>query len=133
MSFDPITAGLDIAGKIIDRVWPDKTQQDVAKLDLLKAQIANEFQLQAAQIAVNTAEAASQSLFVAGWRPAIGWICAAALGYQYLLRPLLAWLMAVVGHPIPIMPGLDANLWELMLGMLGIGGLRTFEKVKGVA
>ena len=133
MSFDPITAGLEIAGKIIDRVWPDHTQQDAAKLDLLKSQIANEFALQAAQISTNTAEAQSQSLFVAGWRPAIGWICSAALAYQYLVRPLLAWTMSVIGHPVPPMPGLDQNLWELMLGMLGIGGLRTFEKVKGVA
>ena len=133
MSFDPITAGLEIAGKIIDRVWPDKTAQDAAKLDLLKIQMANEFALQLGQVQTNTAEAASSNLFVAGWRPAVGWVCAAALAYQYLLRPLLAWTMAVIGHPIPPMPGIDQNLWELMLGMLGIGGLRSFEKVKGVA
>src|SRR5437762_6118852 len=123
MPFDPITAGLDIAGKIIDRVWPDKTQQDASKMDLLKTQMANEFALQLGQIQVNTTEAASPSLFVSGWRPAVGWVCVGAMAYQYLLRPLLAWSMAVVGHPIPIMPGLDQNLWELMLGMLGIGGL----------
>lgn len=134
MAFDPITAGIDLASKIIDRVWPDKTAQDEAKLEMLKLQIANEFQLQVAQIQVNTAEAASSSIFVAGWRPAIGWICSAALAYQYILRPLVSWAMVLTGHQtIGPMPGLDSNLWELMLGMLGIGGLRTFEKVKGVA
>lgn len=136
MAFDPISAGLEIAGKIIDRVWPDKTAQDEAKLEMLKLQIANEFQLQAAQIQVNTAEAASGSMFVAGWRPAIGWICSFALAYQYILRPLVSWVLMLHGselQTIAPMPGLDDNLWELMLGMLGIGGLRTFEKIKKVA
>lgn len=133
MALDPITAGIELADRIISRVWPDKTAQDEAKLEMLKLQIASEFQLQAAQIQVNQAEAASQSMFVAGWRPGIGWVCTIALAYQYILRPLLSWLCAVIGHPIPPMPGLDENLWELMLGMLGIGGLRTFEKIKKVA
>lgn len=133
MPLDPITAGLDLASTIINKIWPDHTQQDAAKLDLLKVEMANQFALQLGQIQTNTAEATSTNMFVAGWRPAVGWVCAAALAYQYLLRPLLAWSMAVAGHPIPPMPGLDQNLWELMLGMLGIGGLRSFEKVKGVA
>jgi len=133
MPLDPITAGLDLASTIINKIWPDHTQQDAAKLDLLKVEMANQFALQLGQIQVNTAEAASTSMFVAGWRPAVGWVCVGAMAYQYLLRPLLAWCMAIVGHPIPPMPGLDQNLWELMLGMLGIGGLRSFEKVKGVA
>jgi hypothetical protein len=129
----PLIAAFDIAGKIIDRVWPDRSEQDAAKLDILKTQIANEFQLQLGQIEVNKTEAANQNLFVAGWRPAIGWVCAIALGYQYLIRPLLAWSMAISGHPIPPMPSLDSNLWELMFGLLGLGALRTVEKVKGVS
>lgn len=132
-SFDPITAGLDLANNIINKIWPDETEEKKANAENIRIQIVSAFQLVMGQIQVNMAEAASTSMFVAGWRPAIGWVCAAALAYQYLMRPLLSWGLAVVGHPIPPMPGLDQNLWELMLGMLGIGGLRTFEKVKGVA
>ena len=68
------------------------------------------------------------SLFVAGWRPAIGWVCALALGFQYLLRPLFGWAAGVWWPQLPALPGLDANLWELMFGMLGLGGLRSFER-----
>lgn len=133
MAFDPITAGLDLVGKVIDRVWPDPAAEIAAKLDILKLQLGNEVSLLLGQLEINKAEASSSSIFVAGWRPAIGWICAAALAYQYILRPLVAWGFAISGNPIPIMPGLDGNLWELMMGMLGLGGLRTFEKVKGAA
>ena len=86
-----------------------------------------------AQTDINKEEAKSSSLFVSGWRPAIGWVCALALAYQYLLRPLGGTFAALIGVAIPPLPGLDDNLWQLMMGMLGMGGLRTFEKVQGVA
>ena len=76
------------------------------------------------------AEAASPSLFVAGWRPAIGWTCAAALAYQFLLAPLAVWVGFLIGHPVPKPPTLDEHLWELMFGMLGLGALRSLEKIK---
>lgn len=135
-----ISSVLDFGSKIIDRVWPDPQQAAAAKLELFKAQQAGEFkemdqafELAKAQIGVNQAEAGNGSVFVSGWRPAIGWVCAAALGYQYLLRPLAAWGFAAFGHQLPVLPGLDDNLWQLMMGMLGLGSLRSYEKVKGVA
>jgi hypothetical protein len=82
---------------------------------------------------VNTEEAKSTNLFVSGWRPSIGWVCSFALAYQYIVRPLLTWGLMATGHAIPPMPGLDDNLWQLLLGMLGLGGLRTVEKLKGAA
>ena len=85
------------------------------------------------QLEINKVEAANANIFVSGWRPAIGWVCALALLYQYLVRPLAVAIFAAVGHPLPTMPGLDENLWQLMMAMLGMGGLRTFEKVQGVA
>ena len=92
------------------------------------------------QLEVNRAEAASSSLFVAGWRPAIGWIGAAALGYQFLLYPLLVWAWALlqarglVSGDLQPPPMLDTDaLWVVLSGMLGIAGLRSVEKVKGVA
>lgn len=133
-----ISSVLDFGSKIIDRVWPDPAQAAAAKLELFKAQQAGEFkemdqafEIAKAQIGVNQVEAGNGAVFVSGWRPAIGWVCAAALAYQYLLRPLVSWGVLAAGHSLPPMPGLDENLWQLMMGMLGLGGLRTFEKVKG--
>lgn len=122
---DAIAAGL----KIIDKFVPDPAAKAKAESDLRDS-------LQkwdADQSQVNAAEAASGSIFVGGWRPFIGWVCGAALAYQYVVAPLAVWLGFLVGHPIPKPPALDDSLWQLMLGMLGMGGLRTFEKIRGVA
>lgn len=133
MSLDPITAALDIGGKIIDRLWPDPEKADQAKLELFKMQQAGELAGITGQLAVNQAEAASASPWVAGWRPAVGWVCALALLYQFVLRPLIEFGFLAAGHPLPKLPGIDDNLWQLLAGMLGIGGFRTFEKVRKVA
>jgi hypothetical protein len=85
------------------------------------------------QMEVNRQEAAHASMFVAGWRPFIGWCCGLALAYQFIAAPIAIWIGFVVGHPVPKPPTLDDNLWQLMFGMLGMGALRSFEKLKGVA
>jgi hypothetical protein len=126
MAIDPLTAGIDLATTVISKLWPDKTAQE-------QAQLAAAVGIVQGQLAVNQAEAANPSAFTSGWRPGIGWVCAIALATQYIARPMLAWYGIVSGHPLPALPGIDDNLWQLMLGMLGLGGLRTFEKVKGVA
>lgn len=126
MALDPLTAGMDLAGQIIQKIWPDKTAQE-------QAQLAAAVQIVQGQLDTNRAEAASPSAFTSGWRPAIGWVCASALACQYIARPLLQWAGIVIGHPFPDLPGIDDNLWQLMLGMLGLGGLRTVEKLNGKA
>ena len=123
-----VDALLGIGGKLIDKLIPDPAARDAARFELLKLQQSGELAAMLAQTDVNKVEAASGSVFVAGWRPAIGWVCALAMGYQYLLRPFL-----VAFNPALAFPGLDDNLWQLLAGMLGLGGLRTFEKVNGVA
>ena len=133
MALDPVTAVLDIGGKLIDRLWPDPAQGAAAKLELIKLQQSGDLAQMTGQLEINKIEAANANMFVSGWRPAIGWVCALALLYQYLVRPLAVAVFAAVGHPLPTMPGLDENLWQLMMAMLGMGGLRTFEKVQGVA
>ena len=133
MALDPITAAMDIGGKLIDRLWPDPAQGAAAKLELIKLQQSGDLAQMTGQLEINKIEAANANRFVSGWRPAIGWVCALALLYQYLVRPLAVAIFAAVGHPLPTMPGLDENLWQLMMAMLGMGGLRTFEKVQGVA
>ena len=123
-----LDAMLGIGGKLIDKLIPDPAAKDAAKLELLKLQQSGELAAMTAQTEINKVEAANSSIFVSGWRPAIGWVCAAAMCYQYLARPFLAAL-----YPVLAFPGLDENLWQLMMGMLGLGGLRTFEKVNNVA
>jgi hypothetical protein len=133
MALDPLTAILDIGGKVIDRLFPDPAQKAAAQLELFKLQQQGELTQIAGQLEINKAEAASSSAFTSSWRPAIGWVCALALFFQYIARPLLMWVGLVTGHQWPPLPGIDDNLWQLMLGMLGLGGLRTYEKAKGVA
>jgi hypothetical protein len=128
-----LEAALGLGNEIIKRVWPDPAQQAQAQLELLKLQQSGELAQITGQMEINKVEAASSSLFVSGWRPAIGWVCAGALAYQYLLRPLGSFAARLYGVEVPEMPTLDAGLWELMFGMLGLGGLRTFEKVQKVA
>lgn len=125
-----------------DLVTTDKERLD-AELELRRLGLEEckvEADLVRGQLEVNRAEAASSSLFVAGWRPAIGWIGAAALGYQFLLYPLLVWVWSllqargVVPGDLQPPPMLDTSaLWVVLSGMLGIAGLRSVEKVKGVA
>lgn len=83
-----------------------------------------------AQIDTNRTEAA-QGAFRGGWRPFIGWTCGAALAVQFVVGPLLEWGSAWAGHPAPPMPKLDGVLMELLFGMLGLGAMRTVEKLKG--
>ena len=122
---DAIAAGL----KVIDKFVPDPAAKARAELELRADLMLSD----RAQMEVNKAEAQTGSLFIGGWRPAIGWVLAAAVAYTYLLVPIGMWVSFVVGKPIAKPPVLDANLWELMFAMLGLGGLRTFEKIKGVA
>lgn len=134
MALDPVSALLEIGGKIFDRVFPDPAQAASAKLELFKLQQSGELAQMAGQLEINKAEAASSSVFVAGWRPFIGWICGSALGYTFIVYPLLLWATAAWWPGIqPPTLGTGDMLFELLLGMLGMGGLRTFEKVRGVA
>jgi len=124
---------LPVIGPLLDtilkRVLPDPEARQKAIIELYAALQTSDL----AQIEVNKAEAASSSVFVAGWRPMIGWVCAIALLYQYLLTPIAVWFGFIIGHPIPQPPNLDGNLYELMFGMLGMSALRSFDKLKGTA
>lgn len=123
-----VDALLGLGAKLVDKLIPDPAARDAARLELLKLQQSGELAAMLAQTEINKVEAANPSVFVSGWRPAIGWVCALAMGYQYLLRPFMA-----AFYPVLVFPGLDDNLWQLLTGMLGLGGLRTFEKLNGVA
>jgi len=133
MALDPVSALLDIGGKVLDRVFPDPAQQAAAKLELMKLQQNGELAQIAGQMDINKIEAASSSLFVSGWRPAIGWICGAGFGVQFVIGPLAEWGSTLYGHPVKFPPMDTGTMMPLLLGMLGLGGLRTAEKIQGVA
>jgi hypothetical protein len=130
MTLDPITAIANVVGSAIDKIWPDKTEAEKGKLALLLQEMTLNVQPVLKQIEVNIEEAKHQSLFVSGWRPFIGWVCGSALAYYYILQPLLVWLFSIWEIQTR-MPRLDSgDLMTILLGMLGLGAFRTYEKTK---
>lgn len=142
MGFDITGIGsiFDFGGKLIDKLFPDKDAADKAKIEMFKLQQEGAFKeleaqldLAKGQLAVNTEEAKNPSVFVAGWRPAVGWVCVCAYAFNYIVMPLANWIVLFWDIHAPAIVALDTGeLTALLFGMLGIGGLRTFEKVKGV-
>lgn len=123
----------DFGSEILKRVWPDASEAEKAKLTMFLAQLDAEAKAQQAQIAVNQAEASNPNAFVSGWRPAVGWICVLALGYQYVVYPILLWLLLFWPNLVAPKPVLSDVLYELLFGMLGLAGMRSWEKIKGVS
>ncbi len=125
---------------LVDKIIPDPQAKAQAQLQLIQMQQAGDFKqletdlaLAQGQMETNKIEAASPSLLVSGWRPIIGWICGAGLAVQFLVSPLFTWIATLAGHPV-VFPQLDmGTLLTLLGGMLGLGSLRTVEKLKGVA
>lgn len=133
MALDPVSALLDIGGKVIDRLWPDPSQAAAAKLELIKLQQSGELQAMAGQLEINKVEAANASVFVSGWRPFIGWVCGAACAWNWIGLKVALFVAAYVGHELKLAPADLSEMMPVLLGMLGIGGLRTIEKINGVA
>ena len=132
---NPLLLGpvLDIGKALLDRFGPeDKSERARAEADFLRMAADGELKQVIAQLEINAREAAHPSVFVAGWRPFFGWAGGAGFVYATILQPMLAWWAAVKGWPAPPALNLDL-LWVVITGMLGIGGLRTFEKTKNVA
>ena len=123
---------LEFGKAILDRFAPeDKAERLKVEADFLRFAAEGELKQVIAQLEINAREAAHPSIWVAGWRPFFGWAGGAGFVYATMLQPLLAWLAAIKGWPVPPSLNLDL-LWVVITGMLGIGGLRTFERVKGV-
>lgn len=126
-----------VLGPIVDgflKFIPDKNERARAKEQLESQMLAAMTGLVQGQLEINKQEAAHGSIFVAGWRPAIGWICGSALGWNYIIQPIITWIAFISGVDLADAPRLDtAELTTILLGMLGLGGLRTYEKRLGVA
>jgi hypothetical protein len=122
---------LGIFSTVIDRVIPDKAAAEKAKLEMELALQSQEFSLALEQIKVNAEEAKSTNWFVAGWRPAVGWIGALALGYAAILEPLVRFIAKVGFSYSGAFPVLDTTItMQILFGILGLGAARTIEKVK---
>jgi len=133
VSLDPVSALLDIGGKVIDRLWPDPVQAATAKLELIKLQQSGELAAMAGQLEINKVEAASTSVFVSGWRPFIGWVCGAACAWNWIGLKIALFAAAYFEHSLNLAPADLSEMTPVLMGMLGIGGLRTIEKLNGVA
>ena len=135
-----LTALLPMLGNVFDRLFPDPAAAADAKVKVMEmaqrgelAYLDADLKMATGQMDVNKAEAQHSSIFVAGWRPAIGWVCAAAFAFKFVVGPTAAVLMAMAGHPIEL-PEFDlSEMSTILLGMLGLGTLRTVEKVKKVS
>ncbi|MDE0058686.1 MAG: 3TM-type holin [Defluviicoccus sp.] len=123
-------APVEAIGRVIDELFT--SDEERLGKEALLARLAQRPSL--AQIEVNRVEAQHRSVFVAGWRPFIGWICGAALAWNFILRDLLVWAFSVwaPGTPVPAALQLE-HLLTVLLSLLGLGGLRTFEKMGGRA
>jgi hypothetical protein len=138
----PWQSVVDKVGDIIEKVVPDRAAAAAATASLnqmaqqgqLQAEMAQLTAVTAAQSDINKVEAASPSIFIAGPRPAIMWVCTLALGYQYLVRPLWTGFALITGHPVPSpgLPGLDDNLYQLLWAVLGLGVMRSYDKKQGI-
>lgn len=116
-----------LVGNVIDRIWPNKTEQERAELHAAMLVVQG-------QLDVNKAEAGSSSVFVAGWRPFIGWVCGSACAWNWIGLPITkAGLLLFGGPALELAPADLTEMLPVLMGMLGLGALRTFEKTKGVA
>ena len=130
---NPLILGpiLEVGKTLLDRFIPDPEKKREAEMELVRMAAEGELKQTIAQLEINAREATHASVFVAGWRPFFGWAGGAGFVYATILQPMLAWFASVKGWPTPPSLNLDL-LWVVVTGMLGIGGLRTMEKFKGV-
>lgn len=139
---EPITIATIAKGveSLISRVWPDPAKQAEELRKLRELEQAGNLQelnimmsVLTSQLAINAKEAEHPSVFVAGWRPAVGWTCVLALFYSAFMEPLMRWIAVVLaGYEGPF-PIIDSSIIDnILIPLLGLGGLRTWEKIKGV-
>jgi hypothetical protein len=129
---------IQVAKDVLNRVLPREkmSEKEAADAELQMEMALRNFDYAPilGQLQINLEEAQSQKLFVSGWRPYIGWVCGTALLYHFLAQPCLAFLIAWYKWQTPPLPAFDmGSLMTILLGMLGLAGARTYEKVKGVS
>lgn len=131
----------DFAGKVVDKLFPNAVDAANAKIELFKlqqsgelARLAAETDLAKGQIDVNKIEAASTSVFVAGWRPAVGWVGEAGFAYSVILEPMARFVAQVGFGYVGLFPVIDTNLtMQILFGLLGLGAMRSYDKKNGTS
>ena len=127
-----LTSILPMIGTVLDRVIPDKEAAAKATRDIEATLIANSAQINLAQLEINKVEAGHSSVWVSGWRPSIGWCCSLGIFWAYIGRPVADYIVVMSGSDI-VLPNIPTDaLMELTFAMLGMAGLRTFEKLKNI-
>lgn len=117
-------------GSVLDKVIPDKNKRAEAQDQLQNLLTTQDFQIALEQIKVNAIEAQSDSVFKSGWRPSVGWICSIAFALHFVIFPLLNWFIMLFGGQTILVPFHMDTLLTVLLGLLGMGTLRTVEKMK---
>ena len=140
---NPLLLGpiMDLFNKVADKVWPDPEKKAQAQLELVKMQQAGDFKeievnlaLAQGQMDINKVEAGSADPFTSRARPFIMWVCGIALAYSSLIEPMARFIATVVYNYTGAFPVIDTTITlQVLLGLLGLGGFRTFEKIRGVA
>ena len=126
----PIISGiLGLVNKTVDKLLPDKTQAAKLKHELSMTIFNSDL----AQMEINKEEAKHTSIFVSGWRPFVGWVCGFGLALEFIIMPVAAWAVAIWGPDITLPKLETGELITLLMGMLGMGMLRTLEKKQGTA
>lgn len=126
MSITGVGEVADLASTIVNKIWPDKTAQEQQEIAAAAAIIQG-------QLNIDNTEASNQKIFVSGWRPFIGWICGSCLAWNYVGTPLVTSIMIILGHPVSIPQADLSEMMPILIGMLGLGGMRTYEKINGVS
>ena len=116
----------DLAGTVINKIWPDKSEAE-------KQQLAAAVMVVQGQLDINKVEASNPAVFVSGWRPFIGWVCGAACAWNWIGLPVTKMGLVLWGHPLDLAAADLTEMMPVLLGMLGLGTLRTLEKINGVA
>lgn len=118
---------------LLDKFIEDKDQKNALAHEIATMAEKSAHEAAMAQILTNREEAKHKSIFVAGWRPSIGWCCSIALFWHFVLQPITIFAAGFAGYELPPLPQFDMDsLMTVLLGLLGLGGLRTFEKTKGL-
>ena len=121
-----VGAVANLVNTAIGEIWPDKSEQE-------KQALAAAVMVVQGQLEINKEEAKNPSVFVSGWRPFLGWVCGAACAWNWVGLKIALFVAAYMGHNLTLQPADITEMMPVLLGMLGLGGLRTVEKINGVA
>jgi hypothetical protein len=128
-----LSALIGPATQLLDKFVEDKDKKNELAHEIATMAERHAQELAKGQLDINKEEAKHRSIFVSGWRPSVGWVCSIAMAYHFVIQPLIVFGVTVAGVEIPELPKFDMNsLMTVLMGMLGLGGLRTFEKTKGL-